>query len=169
MPSANGLQWSARSVPDVALGNKAGDEQFFGAVDDFRAVRRLHAAAGRLQDRMPGCDVPVVRRRKPRIKVGTAFGDPAELYRRAALQHLRLRYAIDIGLGFCVKMRAAEHDDGFALRPRPDVERARAAVGSFKDPVGAFANNAAPTVAKRRRANDPDYRYTIGDERNIDR
>ena len=74
-------------------------------------------------------DVPIPRRRQPRIKVGRAVGDPAEFYRRTA-RTPRLRQRVEEGLGARLEVRAAYHHDQFVLRPRAGVDWLRRSAGA---------------------------------------
>src|ERR1700722_5007930 len=65
-------------------------------------------------------------------------------------------------------MRAADHDDGFAWRQRPGVNRNwRLGPAHKRNPVGAAAHNTAPKGAELRRANDAEQRRAVGTESNI--
>src|SRR5579864_8378223 len=67
-------------------------------------------------------------------------------------------------------MRAADHDDGVAIGPRPGADRCwRFGRMRKRNPRGAAADDAAPQRAERRRADEAEERRPLGHERDIDR
>ena len=86
------------------------------------AVDGRHAAAGGREDRVPGRGIPLARLAEPRIKVGLAPGDQAELQRRARLALFRDRQPLQERLRALGRVRAAGEGD-----ERLGVGRARRA------------------------------------------
>ena len=145
--------------------SEATSEHALGA----RLIKSGDTAAGGAQHRVAGGDVPLHRAPEPRVEVGGALGDEAQLQGRPRRDQLLDRQRREVLVRALVAMRAARHHDEAVVRGRAAPDRDRFALATRTPRLAAGDLGAGPVGhAARRHVDGPDRGCAVLDQRDVD-